>query len=508
MLGLFGKKTDHPMADIKSAQALLDDLPKNDALKALHEISSWIESVREQDAFRVDHQFAVLRLLDEAARPFERKLARDYFSATTLSTFQENRLWLGLNEFYGQLAQAYRQLLARYCNDDKGSSPIKSLLPLLAVRAIYAVAGRLKCAAAHYALVEPEVWQCLADFYSHAETQRYADEAVAPYAGYGASVTARYSFAGVLMWYASCAGSLTRLSLHLAERLLAHLCSNLSVDMQHGANSLFGFDLQHPAQPVRAIVENGQRPGLRYLGVHDIQPKFGALLGMLGKGVVPEAINLGGVYGVDAVRDAVRYLAGCLGLPPPKRRNARRSIKVNLSVASGFSCVVEHTDVGLNFGDDSSLTWEIDEISAGGFRCVLPASRANGVAIGMLIGIKPEKLERWGIGIVRRLSRDAGNNLQIGVEILANQMAGVVLRDQLLGEEQAALWLNTPDTDAGEVSILMNADAYSDIRSLNVHLGGKHYLLMPQGLQERGADYDLARYRKIEQDAGGSDEAY
>jgi hypothetical protein len=95
MLGLFGKKSDHPMADIKSAQKLLEDVPKNDALKALQELTGMIQSARDQAEFRLEHQFAVLRLLDEAARPFERKLTREYFAATNnLSTFRENRLWM------------------------------------------------------------------------------------------------------------------------------------------------------------------------------------------------------------------------------------------------------------------------------------------------------------------------------------------------------------------------------------------------------------------------------
>ena len=84
MLGFFGKKSDHPMADLKSAQALLEDLPKSDALKALQELTAWVESVREQAEFRMDHQLAVLRLLDETARPFERKLMREYFAANTV----------------------------------------------------------------------------------------------------------------------------------------------------------------------------------------------------------------------------------------------------------------------------------------------------------------------------------------------------------------------------------------------------------------------------------------
>src|SRR3990167_2811565 len=103
--GIFGKKSDHPMADMKSAQALLDDLPKNDAHKMLMELTEWIESVADNPDFKLDHQFAVLRLLDETAQPYARKLARDYFTPQELNKSQENRLWLGLGNFYRPAAK-------------------------------------------------------------------------------------------------------------------------------------------------------------------------------------------------------------------------------------------------------------------------------------------------------------------------------------------------------------------------------------------------------------------
>src|SRR5512143_3494948 len=103
MLGIFGKKSDHPLADIKSAQQVLDDVPKNDALNAVQELTGWIESIVElADDFRLDHEFAVLRMFDEAAQAHVRKLLRDYFAVQPLSKFQENRLWTVLNSFYKQ----------------------------------------------------------------------------------------------------------------------------------------------------------------------------------------------------------------------------------------------------------------------------------------------------------------------------------------------------------------------------------------------------------------------
>lgn len=500
MLGLFGKKSDNPMANIKSAQALLDEIPKNDALKALQELTTWVESVREQEGFRLDHQLAVLRLIDETAHPFERKLMREYFAANTPPPFQENRLWIALSVFFGQAAHAYFTVLTRYRNGDKGSSAIEPSLPLVAARGIRAVTGKLKCAAARYVPVEATIWGCLAEFYAHAEAQQYVDKQVALYSGSGASTSVCGEFAAVLMWYSSCASTLNRLHLHLSERLASHLSKSFTVGVQGEPNSLFSFDLLNFAPPVRVNAKTTLQPSLRFLGVNNLQTQIEALLKLLEKNIVPEEIDLGGAYDAGTVRDAARHLAECWAFPPPKRRSIRHNIKVNLSVANGFSKIMEHTDAGLNFSNDTSVTWDVENISTGGLHCVLPASNRDALSICSLIGIKPEKVDHWGVGIVRRMIRDQQNNLHVGVEVLANRMSSVGLREHSVGEEQPALWLGNPADDSGEAMLLMGHDTFSGSRSLHVTVSGKSYLLMPLGLVESGTDYDLARYRKVEED--------
>src|SRR5674476_792427 len=104
---LFGKRSDNPMEDIKSVQALLDDLPKNDAIKSLAELTELVESLSVYGDFKLDHQFAVLRLLDETAQPYMRKLVREYFTPFEINKFQENRLWLVVGNWSRHVAKAY-----------------------------------------------------------------------------------------------------------------------------------------------------------------------------------------------------------------------------------------------------------------------------------------------------------------------------------------------------------------------------------------------------------------
>ncbi len=505
-LGLFGRKPDHPLADIKSAQTLLEGLPKQDALKYLPELTGLIESLRELSDMRVDQQFEVLRLLDETARPFERKLAREYFSTATLSTFQENRLWAALEGFYSELELAYAFILQRYRNGDKGASSIKPVLALLAGRGIAAIAGKLKYGAARYARIAPELWQHLAACYAQAEAQQCVDERVSLYAGIG-NTTVRCEFASTLMWYACSANNLKRIQLHLAERISANLSKYFTVSADNEQGVLYTLDLHQPAAPARASADTAVREGLRFVGITDVKTPMDGLFKTLAKNVVPDELNLGGTYDAELVRDVLQHLADSWVAAPRTRRNARHNINARLQVLNGFSNIVEQSDLGLSFGDTTSVVWQVADMSMGGFRCVLPAAQVNGLAIGALLGLKPEKIDTWGVGVVRRLGRDAENNLQVGVEILTNQMAGVALREQQADSERPALWLNQAASDAGEARLLVGPDAFSGSRSLHMRMGDKNYLLMPLELVEKGEDYDLVRYRKIEEDLS-ADESY
>jgi hypothetical protein len=110
--------------------------------------------------------------------------------------------------------------------------------------------------------------------------------------------------------------------------------------------------------------------------------------------------------------------------------------------------------------------------------------------------------------MVRRLLRDdAKDQLRVGAEILSNQVVGVVLNHNrvpggAIENGQPALWLCAKQNDpAGEAQLLMKADTFTPGRSLQIRMDGKNYLLMPNGLQEKGLDYDLAKFRFVVQEA-------
>src|SRR3990172_2405148 len=235
--GIFGRKSDHPMADIKSAQALLDDLPKNDAHKMIMELTEWIESVADNADFKPDHQFAVVRLLDETAQPYARKLTHDYFTPQALGKFQENRLWLTLGNWSRHTARAYLKVFDRYRSGGKGTSAISAQAPLLAARAVYAVTVQLKYICAHYGPIDHLIWSNLARIYQHAEQQQYLDAPLALHSGAVGDTSVKGELGRLLGWYGSGVSTLKPLHMHLTERIVGQYCSSIDIGAQQDANS-------------------------------------------------------------------------------------------------------------------------------------------------------------------------------------------------------------------------------------------------------------------------------
>src|SRR5574340_157718 len=198
--GIFGNKSDHPMADIKSAQALLDELPANDARRALMELTELVGLLMEHAEFKTDHQFNVLTLFDKTAHLYERKLVREYFAPLELTKFQENRLWSALEHWSRELAAAYFKLFVDFCNAKKGSSVIREQVPLLVARAVRAMKAQVKFVSAHYGEVDKTIWANLTQLYRHAEQLRYLDTPVSLYPGVAGNTTAKHEVRHLLMW--------------------------------------------------------------------------------------------------------------------------------------------------------------------------------------------------------------------------------------------------------------------------------------------------------------------
>jgi hypothetical protein len=81
-------------------------------------------------------------------------------------------------------------------------------------------------------------------------------------------------------------------------------------------------------------------------------------------------------------------------------------------------------------------SWNIRDISQTGFRLIAPMSVINAVTLGTLVAIRPQSDAhgRWTLGIVRRMKRLTTERAEIGLQMIANSLAGVELAETRRGE--------------------------------------------------------------------------
>jgi len=507
---IFGKKSDHPLATMKSAQAMLDDLPTGDAYGSLAEIADMVELLMKSNEFKLDHQLEMLRFLDEAAGSYVRKMSREYFTPYELNKFQGNRLWLGLSSWSNQIASAYLEVFAGFCKIEKPNNTVKAQIPQIAVRTAHALMWKLKYICSHYGHVDNALWISLLQIYKHAEQNQYLDtsENIFRSAAEISSVQAELSH--TMIWHDAGLSVLSPKYIHLTERILAHFCNAIEFQTKPVQNSRLFFDLDKPGEPVRVNADSTSMSSIRFVGIAGMQSKLEDLIKVLNKEIIPNDLNLGGSYEADVVKEAAQYLLNYV-IAPPVRRNARREVNVTMNVVNGFEQVIVKAEAWIGFDEEDSMEWMTEEISASGFSCVIPVSGAESVGIGSLLGIQPDGVSHWGAAVVRRLVRDdEKHELRIGAEILSNQIASVMVneKDAVADSGQRALWLYARQDDKnGEAQMLMQADTFSSSQSMQIMLAGKNYLLMPNVLEEKGLDYDLAKFRFVVRELDASEEA-
>ena len=151
-------------------------------------------------------------------------------------------------------------------------------------------------------------------------------------------------------------------------------------------------------------------------------------------------------------------------------------------------------------------TWTVENESENGYGAIIPSSKADWLKVGTLLGIKLEDGNSWGVGIVRRLSHDSTQQQRyVGIQTLAKGGARVKLfavgENVAQGGEDAVL-LPSSAADSGgtgELNLLMRMGTFSQRHNFHMRAYERDYLLVPKQLLEGGQDFDMAKFRVLQQ---------
>jgi len=510
VLKFFGSgKPDHPMAELKEARKIIEEIPGGDSIKALDELFHWLESVRATEGFKPEYRASLLQLIDDAAQTHARKLTRDYLSAPRLSKFQENRLWGVLHEFSRQSALAFAHCIDLYASGAKGAESLKPLMPLLTVRALRAQAAQMKWQYIRYGPFDNSMWGLFAKIYALAESKKYAQTRVLPYASVPVESSPEQEFLRAVMLSASTPDSLTPLEMEIAERLIVHVSSASSLVLAKQPDIAYWIDLAIGRPPLRVARPPQHAPTLRFFATGTVKQDLDRLIkSVKAANEVPSDLNLGGAYEPQSVLGVLQHLALHWSPDPPARRSPRHDIKSRLKVTHGFDGVIAalRPEQSLDFDDALSESWVVENVSSGGFCAAIPQIKGDWLRIGALVGLQPEGGDNWLIGVVRRLSHESPQKGSVGVQTLARKGRTLLLRAEGAGAGRdvgPAVLLDAASPEGGgEVEFLLRVDTMVPGQNLEYEQDGNLFLLLPVAVVQSGDDYDRVRFRQMVRDTG------
>jgi hypothetical protein len=510
-----GASGDHPLASPREAATIFAELRASEPMKALEEVGDWLESLGGDDKMRPERRFEIVRQLDETAQPHRVRLARD--GATNKpSKALEARLWQIHHDLWLRLVGAYDDLLDRVERREKGAESLKREAPLIAVRAIRAGAARMKWLYVRYGPIGPEIWAAMARAYRFVEGLGVQQTRLHAYPGIGGETTPEEEYLRALLMSASAPDALTPVEIEVAERLIATTAPRFRLTFQANPDSTYWIDMAHPQAPQRlAAPPPMMTPGLRFFATAAGHTDIQSLLERLEKaGEMPRGIDAATTTDPVLVGRVLKHLRQNWAPRPPVRKSERRRLAAQVSVLHGFDNLLgllRPSELDLDFGaPPAAETWAVENLSGGGFGAVLAQNvNTDWLRIGCLVCTQPASGGKvWDLGVVRRIARDLceGDRVEVhvGVQVLSRSPQIGVFTTNI------GRWANgvatvdgivVPDTgEPGGVLVALPPGMYLPGEQLLSVIGGRRHLMFPVGLVDRGADYDLIKFRAMVQD--------
>jgi hypothetical protein len=466
---LFGAgRPDHPMADPKAARRILEELPAQD-LTALEELAHWHESASTAEGFRAVERAQRLAMIDEAAQPRLRKLAREYLRAARV---QQNLLWMRIHEYWHQAGQAYARAI--------GPKP----LPEMVAGALRALGQQIKWQQLRYGPIDAAVWGLMNRIFAPAEAQGAA--------------AGKPEFLKAALFSASAMDSRLPQEIELAERLIDALAPAFALAKSPAPELPYWIDLGRAMAPVRGKQPPQPASGVRFIGPGAALGALHSMIKGLEKGgPVPPEMKLGDCD-PETLLGVMRHLAAHWAPAPPERRHKRHSMTSRTRVVHGFDSVLEAcggaTD-SLDFGKGPPAKWVVENVSAGGFGALAPQANSDWLKVGALVAAWPEGAPGWMVGAVRRVNKISPQEIRVGVETLSR--APGLLHFVLRGRSEAEGVLLSAGPPSGDAAIALRAGVYTPGESLESTIGGRQHVYMPQGIAERGDDYEIIRFKEM-----------
>ena len=544
LLNAFDKKPDHPMSDVKEARKLLSDLPKDNAFKALEEITFWLASVKDAQGFRPEVRADIVMLLDETGQPLDAELLHLYLSEPHLQDFHGLHLWQGIHGFARALSEAYSTCISEYQQTEKKPWELKENLPLVCVRLLRAATEQMKLELMRYVEIEQPAWDQMYSCYNFAEANQIADAMVFPYPKHAIHTSPQRELARALVLSMSSPGTLAPDQIEVSYRIAGRLVSFFDFKAEPDPDCTYVIDLSRPGAPANVDGNLPVTPTMRFLGTVKAVPAIEKIIHQNEHDFAEPERRFGNEFTPAGKLTVLKHLLMYWDRNPPHRHQERKGISAAIDVVHSFKTISQlvtrididsmvnlsgedtavlknRSGIGLTADDDVDYVteeWPVLDISVDGIGCTIPKAAGGWVKIGDLCGLKAKNSQLWWVGMVRRLKTDPKGIVHAGVEILAKKPLSVWLRTLGKGAEKVSNWESSsgsfeydylpaillPDVYNSYVNATMLIESGSFVLDsiYQVMMGEKSREIKLTGLRAEGEDYEQVSFEWLNPEQG------
>jgi len=499
-LAPFGKHGDDPLASIKAATRWLESLPLGDAFKCQQAIANELRRFNEHSTQYTKDRLAIFMLLDEKSRDLQDTLVRQYLRNPRMSRPVESQLWHAVYGLYWETARGYHTFVLHLARET-GRPHHDGLIPLTTLRAIRAMGQLLKWRAIRYLPTAEKLWLRLYNLYRIAETEGFHRQPQRIYAEDASECNCETAYLHILMMDLANSGSLYPRQFDRLDRWLCGWHGMLQLDTHFDPNvHTFVVDLSADHEPRRVRKPESAKP-LRFWATADLLKKIQETRTALREGGAPIQLGLTEIARTGESLELLDYLQHQWAALEAReqRRAPRESVKRLVDVAHGLNAIVNQIKaadrptgvspygIGLNYNEADDVQvygyitdrtreraslmhapasptspdverWVMHDESEYGYGAIIGTCDKDWLRVGALIGIKAHDVDKWKIGIVRRLSRINEDTSSIGIETLAEMPTLAMLYETTTpgytvngfdnnGMPHASLWLGSdPDS--------------------------------------------------------------
>lgn len=504
-----GGTSNHPLDSKDAKVSLQADLARMSPVTALDQLGVYLNELKTAENLRPKHALEIIDLIDRLGGPLERKLIRDYLAQRErLTKFHENRVWTAVHAYSRELADVYRLCVAQYQVGAVGAAVLKPRLPQITCRALRACATQLKWMLLRYGPVEQRLWQEIGGLYRLSESLGFAQVNCNVYPQIGS--TPQREFLRATLLAVSSPDGLTPLQIEIAERVIEEVAHGFRVSQRPSSGISYVVDLSGAHPPGRFSTSLKLTQDTRCFGPADAAAEIERAVQFMDQHRAPPPdLAIGEDFDVGTVHATLTHLLRYWSAVLPERRDRRRRHTERVSVVHEFEEVV--SAVGGLFLESPYTTneeeWVIENESESGFGAFVQNPQGAWLEVGTLIGIRREEGAAWSAGIVRRVSMDEKGSRYVGIQILAQGGTAVTILAASLSAKGSSIsahgelcvLLPSSTVQTGEAVLLMRPQLFSHSRSLLMSVYDRRYSLSPLGMVEQSAEFDLGRYRIVEQ---------